>query len=95
MLVCFGFSWPVAIVKTWRSRRTEGKSLAFLVLILAGYLFGVLAKFFRASASHGDLEWVTALYVVNALFVSVDIVLYLRFRPRSQIRRVRGQQDGG
>ncbi|OPZ30433.1 MAG: hypothetical protein BWY99_02934 [Synergistetes bacterium ADurb.BinA166] len=28
MLLCFGISWPLAVWKTWRTRRTEGKSLA-------------------------------------------------------------------
>ena len=95
MLVCFGFSWPVAIVKTWRSRRTEGKSLAFLVLVLSGYAFGVLAKFLRAEAAQSDLEWVTALYVLNALFVSVDIGLFLRFRPRRQAGLSSEERGGG
>jgi lipopolysaccharide export LptBFGC system permease protein LptF len=82
MLVCFGVSWPVAILKTLRTRRVEGKSLAFLVLICTGYLAGIAAKFFRAAAPSGSLEPVTALYAVNAVLVAVDIALYLRFRPR-------------
>ena len=91
MLLCFGFSWPIAIVKTWRTRHTEGKSLAFLALIFTGYLLGVLAKILRATASGASLEWVTALYVLNAFFVGVDIALYLRFSPRNQITP--GRQD--
>jgi hypothetical protein len=82
MLVCFGISWPVAILKTWRTRRTEGKSLGFLMLIFVGYLAGVTSKFVRAAGQGSSLEMVTALYALNALFVGADIVLYFRFRPR-------------
>lgn len=83
MLVCFGLSWPVAIVKTLRTRRTEGKSLMFLTLIFIGYLGGIVSKFFRA-AGPDPLETVTALYALNAVLVGVEIVLYLRFRPRAE-----------
>ena len=80
MLICFGASWPVAIFKTLRTRRTEGKSFAFLVLIFLGYLSGVAAKFLRARGA-GRPEAVTSLYVLNALFVGVEIMLYLLYRP--------------
>ncbi len=82
MLICFGISWPVDILKALRTRRTEGKSLAFRVLIFAGYLSGLAAKFFRAGLTGAWPEPVTALYALNALLVGVDIGLYLRFRPR-------------
>lgn len=80
MLVCFGVSWPVAIVRTWRERRVEGKSGLFLVLILVGYLAGIAAKFFRASTLGGWPEPVTALYALNAVLVGIDLGLYLHFR---------------
>jgi len=48
MLICFGVSWPVDIYKAWTSRRTEGKSLAFMCLIFVGHLAGVAAKLTRA-----------------------------------------------
>jgi hypothetical protein len=82
MLVCFGVSWPVSILKTLRTRRTEGKSLGFLVLIFVGYLCGIAAKVFRGFAANGCPESVTVLYALNAVFVATDIVLYLRFRAR-------------
>ena len=87
MLVCFGVSWPVAILKTWRTRRTEGKSLAFLTLVFVGYLAGVASKFFRSAAGGAPLEPVTALYALNALFVATDLALVLRFRAPAQTRR--------
>ena len=80
MLVCFGVSWPVGILKTWRSKRTEGKSIGFLLLVFVGYLCGIAAKV-ALSANGGHLEWVTALYAINAIFVLVDLGLVMKYRP--------------
>ena len=76
MLMCFGVSWPVAILKTWRARRVEGKSLVFLWCVFGGYVSGILHKVYFSWDS------VVALYVFNALLVATDIVLYYRYRGR-------------
>ena len=80
MLICFGISWPVDILKSLRVRRTEGKSLAFMVIILAGYCLGITAKLVEAAPPDKALKPVLALYILNWLFVAIDILLYLRFR---------------
>jgi hypothetical protein len=80
MLVCFGASWPFAIWKTYRTKRTEGKSIIFLVLVILGYFSGMIAKFYRAATEHSPLEPVTALYGVLALFVAFDLLLVIRYR---------------
>jgi hypothetical protein len=82
MMICFGVSWPVAIYKTLRTRRTEGKSLLFLLLILVGYLAGITAKFIIAAQSRSWPSWVTLLYAANAIMVAVEIFLYQKYRPR-------------
>jgi hypothetical protein len=82
MLACFGFAWPVDILRTLRTRRVEGKSVAFMGLILGGYLSGMAAKFIRASGAGGWPETVTILYALNAVLVAADIALVLRFRSR-------------
>ena len=82
MMICFGVYWPVAIYKTLRTKRTEGKSLLFLLLILLGYIAGMAAKFIDAAQSHTRPDWVTLLYAANAIMVAVDIFLYQRYRPR-------------
>lgn len=33
MIVSFGASWPLNVLKSYRARTTKGKSLAFLLLI--------------------------------------------------------------
>ena len=44
MLVCFGLSWPVNLMKAYRAGTTKGTSLFFIVLILLGYTAGTAAK---------------------------------------------------
>ena len=39
MLFAFGFSWPFAIMRTYRAKRVDGKSPAFMIIVLIGYLF--------------------------------------------------------
>jgi hypothetical protein len=85
MLICFGISWPVDILRTWRVRRTEGKSLAFMFLVLVGYTLGLGSKLARAQAGE-PMEGVSALYVLNALFIIVDIVLTMRLRAAANLR---------
>lgn len=72
MLICFGAAWPLAIVKSIRSRRTGAKSLPFLCVVLIGYISGVLHKLFY----HMDV--VIWLYALNGTMVAIDIGLYLR-----------------
>ena len=72
MLLCFGISWPFAIVRSYRARSVKGKSLAFLVLLLLAYIAGILHKaLFR-------FDIVIALYIYNFVMVAADIVLYIR-----------------
>jgi hypothetical protein len=74
MLICFGAAWPFSIYKSWKTRAVAGKSLPFLLVIVVGYIAGILHKI----VYHFDL--VIYLYALNALMVSIDIILYLRNR---------------
>ncbi|HON39029.1 MAG: hypothetical protein ACOX3E_08285 [Desulfomonilia bacterium] len=72
MLVCFGAAWPPSIYKSYVSRTAQGKSVIFLVIVLAGYCAGVLHKLFFS------FDWVILLYLFNGLMVASDILLYIR-----------------
>ncbi len=74
MLLCFGFSWPFSIYKSWTSRKTGGKSIQFLFLVVVGYVCGVIHKILYKP------DPVVFLYALNALMVSTDIVLFYRNR---------------
>jgi hypothetical protein len=75
MLAAFGLAWPANILKTLRTRSTAGKSLAFLLIVLAGYVFGLSAKIIR-----GNLNYVALFYAVNLLLVLADTLLYFHYR---------------
>ena len=79
MLFCFGASWPFSILKTWRTRKTTGKSAVFLTLVFIGYTAGVIAKLWRAHLLGTPPEWVTALYAFNGTLVFIDLMLYHKF----------------
>ncbi|MEF9922919.1 MAG: hypothetical protein RR313_03340 [Anaerovoracaceae bacterium] len=75
MLICFGLSWPISVMKSYRARTAKGKSVFFVMIIMAGYLFGISSKIVA-----GNINYVLILYIVNLLMVSVDFVLYFRNR---------------
>ena len=72
MLVCFGFSWPFSIMKSIRSRSTKGKSLIFMLLVLCGYIFGIVHKLLYSR------DWVIWAYATAMLLVIIDLLLYVR-----------------
>ncbi|MBN2002214.1 MAG: hypothetical protein JXA21_02555 [Anaerolineae bacterium] len=76
MLLCFGLSWPISIVKALRTKKVEGKSPVFMAVICLGYLSGILHKLLYA------MDWVIALYILNLVMVATDLVLYFRYLPK-------------
>lgn len=49
MVVCFGISWPMSVIKSYRARTAKGKSLFFLIMIFTGYICGIAAKLLAPS----------------------------------------------
>lgn len=74
MLICFGAAWPFSIYRSYRSKSVKGKSLVFLIIVMAGYLAGILHKVFF------NYDGVVYLYMLNLTLVAVDTGLYLRNR---------------
>ncbi len=75
MLLCFGCSWPMNITKSIRARTAKGKSLAFELFVLVGYICGITGK-----CISGHINWVFAIYILDLLMVTTDILLTLRNR---------------
>ena len=80
MIVSFGASWPLNVLKSYKARTTKGKSLAFLCLILFGYVAGITSKLVNDAymASFSQKWYVLFFYVLNLVMVSVDLALYAR-----------------
>lgn len=73
MVVSFGVSWPMAIIKSYQARTAKGKSLFFLCMILFGYACGIASKILN-----GKINYVIGFYVLNFVMVSFDLILYFR-----------------
>ena len=86
MILCFGASWPINVMKSYRVRTAKGKSLAFLCLIFLGYIAGIASKFTNEAymASFADKWYVLFFYFLNMAMVGVDILLYFRNRRLDQ-----------
>lgn len=82
MIVSFGFSWPMNVIKSYKARTAKGKSLWFMLLIAFGYVAGISAKLVNESYMASiDRKWyVLFFYVLNLLMVSADVLLYFRNR---------------
>ena len=73
MLVCFGFSWPMNLIKAYKAKTAKSTSLPFILLILTGYIAGILAKIVL-----GNINYVLAAYLINLAIVSLNLVVYFR-----------------
>ncbi len=73
MLVCFGFSWPLNLMKAYKARTAKGTSLPFILLIITGYIAGISAKLIS-----GQITYVLAAYFINLAIVSLNLVIYFR-----------------
>ena len=80
MLVCFGFSWPMNVRKAIKAKSAKGMSLAFILLIIVGYIAGITAKFMNH-----QINYVLSVYILNLVIVFTNLVVY--FRNRALDRR--------
>ena len=73
MLICFGISWPMNAYKAYKARTAAGSSLAFILLILFGYLCGITAKILT-----GNINYVLIVYFLNLITVCLNLAVYFR-----------------
>lgn len=77
MMICFGVSWPLSIYKTYKVKNPSGKSVAFLWLIIIGYVSGMVGKIVG-----GNVDWVIGFYALNTVMVGADLGLVYFYRSR-------------
>lgn len=87
MIVSFGMSWPMNVIKSYKARTTKGKSLAFLCFIFFGYIAGITGKFLNeAYMAEFSTKWyVLIFYILNLLMVGADLILYARNKRLDKI----------
>ena len=73
MLICFGLSWPLNVIKAYKAKTTKGTSLPFICLIIVGYIAGITAKL----VTH-QINYVLIVYLINLAIVSMNVFIYFR-----------------
>ena len=73
MLVCFGLSWPINVIKAYKARTAKSTSLPFLILIIVGYVGGITAKILT-----GNVNYVFIVYLINLAIVLLNLAVYIR-----------------
>lgn len=79
MLLCFGLSWPVSLIKNIRSGTAKGMSLMFTVLIIIGYIAGISAKIYT-----GNINYVLLVYIWNIVLVVGNLIVYFVNRNKDR-----------
>ena len=80
MIVLFGASWPMNVLKSWRAKTAKGKSIGFLCLIFIGYIAGIVSKITNQTYMMQFIEkwYVLFFYFLNLIMVGMDLCLYFR-----------------
>lgn len=88
MIVSFGASWPLNVIKSYKARTTKGKSLPFLLLIFFGYIAGIASKLMNEAymAAFGEKWYVLFFYCLNFVMVGLDLIMYARNRKLDKKR---------
>ena len=71
MLICFGISWPISLYKNIKARTAKSMSLQFILLIILGYIAGIIAKI-----CSNTINYVLVIYIINLVIVSINLVVY-------------------
>ena len=88
MIVSFGASWPLNLMKSYKARTAKGKSIAFLLLIFFGYIAGIVSKLCNPTymSEIGEKWYVIFFYVLNFVMVGADLCMYFRNRRLDALR---------
>mgnify|MGYP006996084339 CR=1 FL=1 len=71
MLICFGLSWPMSVIKNIRAKTARSMSLPFTLLIITGYISGITAKIISC-----QINFVLTIYLINLAIVSINVIVY-------------------
>ena len=80
MVLSFGLSWPISIVKTLKSKTAAGKSPVFIGLIVFGYICGIISKIVTQ-----NITYVFVFYCLNLVMTSFDLSLNLYYRHKESL----------
>lgn len=88
MLVCFGCSWPINLVKNIKAKTAQGMSLKFILLIIVGYIAGITAKVITHR-----FNYVFVVYLLNLAVITVNLAVYFVNKNYDKKRVVEQSMD--
>lgn len=83
MLICFGCSWPMTVIKSYKAKTAKSTSLPFILLIITGYIAGIMAKVLS-----GQTNFVLIVYLLNLAIVSLNLLVYFRNKRLDKIQEI-------
>ena len=72
MLISFGVSWPINLVKCIQAKTAKNTSGVFIICILVGYVAGIASKLISQ-----ELNYVLIFYIFNLLIVTANLIVYM------------------
>ena len=90
MILSFGISWPLNVIKSYKSRTNRGQSLVFLLMIFSGYIAGIVSKLLNDAymAQIGQKWFVLFFYVLNLIMVGLNLLIYARNTKLDKAERI-------
>ncbi len=82
MVVCFGLSWPISIIKTLKMKSSAGKSPLFIGFIVFGYICGIISKLLS-----GNITYVFVFYCINLVMTSFDLCLHFFYKHKESLSK--------
>lgn len=80
MLVCFGCSWPMNLIKNIKAKTAKSMSLKFIALIIIGYIAGITAKIINHR-----FNYVLVVYLLNLVVVMMNLAVYFINRKYDKV----------
>ena len=85
MIVSFGISWPLSIIRSYRSRSTKGKSVLFSFFILFGYICGISSKLMTHNHNLAFYFYILNITMVPLIFASISEISGWKSKSRNQL----------
>ncbi|WOO37899.1 hypothetical protein R2R35_05190 [Anaerocolumna sp. AGMB13020] len=93
MVISFGLSWPMNIIKAFQGRTAKGTSLIFLSCIEFGYICSIIWKLLSGDMQamfSGDItKYGCFFYLLNALMVLIAIIIFYRNKALDQLNEIK------
>lgn len=82
MVISFGVSWPMNIIRAYKGQTAKGTSIMFLSCIELGYISSIIWKLLTGDMQAfftGDItKYGCFFYLLNAFMVLIAIIIFFR-----------------